>query len=474
MNDRQKEVQKSLIEDERKVLKQLKQVYTKASQDCSDKIRELSMRTDMENLQSIIYQKRYQEALKKQIDEAIKDLDSKTYDTITEYLNGCYENNFLGTLYDLQGQGVPLIFPIDQEQAVKAVQLDSQISQGLYAKLGEDTIYLKRSIKAEVSRGIVSGESWNVIASHIAMGMRSPFNSAYNRAVRIARTEGHRIQQEAALNCQERAKSKGADVVKQWDSTLDGVTRPTHRALDGQVREVEEAFEANGMSAMYPGGFGIASEDCNCRCCLLQRARWALSEEEYYTKFNGDKNELVTIRAKSYDEFRKEFFGLKAKNRTLADIPEHQPAEFVKNIDIKNNLLIQKEIEAFENMYANADLENAIVITSKGNVYHCYGVEDGVFPDIDLGDELVGAIISHNHPKSATEYTFSGSDVALFTQYKLERLRGVDYKYCYELTNDESIIDEYPVDWTTEENIQHASMIDRCKIRELGYHRWLK
>lgn len=52
--------------------------------------------------------------------------------------------------------------------------------------------------------------------------------------------------------------------------------------------------------------FGIASEDCNCRCCLLQRAKWALSEEEYYTKWNGNKNELVRIKAKNYDNFKEQ------------------------------------------------------------------------------------------------------------------------------------------------------------------------
>lgn len=37
------------------------------------------------------------------------------------------------------------------------------------------------------------------------------------------------------------------------------------------------------MTAMFPGDFGKASEDCNCRCALLQRARWALTEEELET-----------------------------------------------------------------------------------------------------------------------------------------------------------------------------------------------
>lgn len=68
-----------------------------------------------------------------------------------------------------------------------------------------------------------------------------------------------------------------------WDSTLDGRTRYTHRKLDGQIRELDEDFEVDGMSASAPGYFGDPAEDCNCRCAVLQRARWALDESELET-----------------------------------------------------------------------------------------------------------------------------------------------------------------------------------------------
>lgn len=306
VNKRQIEVQQISADNEERIIRQLKQVYNQASKDCVAKIQELSMRTDMENMQTIIYQKQYQEAIKKQIDGILNELNSKSFTTIADYLGECYETGFFGTLYDLQGQGIPLCFPINQEEVIQALQVDSKISKGLYQHMGEDTEHLKKSIKAELSRGISNGSSWNVIAGKIASGMNSPFTKAYNRTVGIARTEGHRVQQESTLHCQQRAKSKGADIVKQWDSTLDSVTRPHHIELDSQVREVDEPFEVAGMKVMYPGAFGNPAEDCNCRCCLLQRARWVLSDEEYYTKWDGDKNELVKIKAKSYDKFKSE------------------------------------------------------------------------------------------------------------------------------------------------------------------------
>lgn len=306
MNKRQKEVQQAHLDEEKKIIRQLKQVYRQAAKDCEAKIAELNSRTDMQNLQSIIYQKQYQQALKKQLDGILDTLQNNEFDSIAKYLTQSYENGFYGTLYDLHGQGIPVIFPIDQTQVVKAIQTDTKLSEGMYSRLGEDTVYLKKSIRAELSRGISNGSSWLEIASHIANGMNSPFKKAINNAIRIARTEGHRIQNQAQMDTITTAKEKGADVVKQWDSTLDDRTRDSHKILDGQIREIEDYFDVNGHRALHPGAFGVASEDIHCRCCMLQRAKWALDADELKTLeqraayFGLDKS-------KDLEEFKKKF-----------------------------------------------------------------------------------------------------------------------------------------------------------------------
>ncbi|MDD6590000.1 MAG: phage minor head protein [Anaerobutyricum hallii] len=283
MNKAQKEVLQVQLNDEQKTIKQLQRIYGQARKDCESKIRELSARTDLENLQSIIYQKQYQEALKKQLDGILDNLHSEEFTSVADYLQRSYDNGYIGVMYDLHKQGIPVIMPINQEQVVKALQVDSKLSNSLYDRLGEDVSYLKKSIRAELSRGIANGSTWNEMAKHIANGMNNPFNKSINNAIRISRTEGHRIQQRSALDAQYAAKEKGADVLKQWDSTLDNRTRPHHRRLDGQIRELDEPFEVDGMTAAAPGHFGRASEDCNCRCCVLQRARWALDQDELDT-----------------------------------------------------------------------------------------------------------------------------------------------------------------------------------------------
>lgn len=321
MNERQKEVLASQLKDEQRVLKELKQVYTKAREDVISNIKTLEARTDTENLQSIIYQKQYQEALKKQLDAILDEMNGKQFTSISEYLTKSYEDGFFGTMYDLHGQGIPLIIPIDQDQAARAIQLDSKISEGLYERLGVDTKTLKNSIRANVSRGIASSTSWAQVARNIqnrmAIGM--------NRAMRIARTEGHRIQNESRYNAQVKAKQRGANVVKQWDATLDKRTRPTHQQLDGQIREIEEPYviPSNGRRGMYPGEFGVAAEDINCRCHSLQRARWALDDDELQTLkdraayFGLDKTE-------SFNEFKTKYL------QALRETPEKSEYNEIK------------------------------------------------------------------------------------------------------------------------------------------------
>ena len=283
MNQRQKEVQQAHLDEEKAIIRRLKQIYEQAAEDCEQKIQQLSSRRDLANLQTIIYQKQYQEALKKQLEGILDSMNTEEFTSIAQYLEKCYENGFFGNLYDLHGQGIPLILPIDQKQVVRAVQTDSKLSEGLYSRLGEDTKQLKKTIQTELSRGIANGSSWLDMAAYIAEAMKSPYNKALNNAIRIARTEGHRIQNQAALDNQYRAKEAGADIVKQWDSTLDKRTRPHHQQLDGQLREIDEEFEISGRKAMAPGLFGVAEEDINCRCCLSQRAKYALDEDELDT-----------------------------------------------------------------------------------------------------------------------------------------------------------------------------------------------
>lgn len=167
----------------------------------------------------VIYQVQYQKAL--QVSAILEQLHNNEFETISEYLAQSYEDGFIGTMYDLQGQGIPLVIPIDQERVVAAIQHETKPSESLYMAPGKDTKDLSKKIAGEISRGISSGAMYSEIARNIAAWGRIPKNNAMT----IARTESHRIQCKVAMDAQWKAKANGADVVKQWDAALDKKTR---------------------------------------------------------------------------------------------------------------------------------------------------------------------------------------------------------------------------------------------------------
>ena len=319
MNSRQKLVQQAFLNREDVVLKRLDAVYTQAAKDCAASIKqqyaEIQLLTDAINQlppgdpqrvilesrrQSKIYQKTYQEALQKQIDDILKNTRQKEYKTVSEYLEGCYDEGYLGAMYDLHGQGIPIITPINQQRMVHAVQLDSKISQGLYTRLGQNITVLKRKITAQVSRCMATGISFHQCAQLLdgASGI-----GHYN-SMRIVRTEGHRIQTTAQMDAMADAKDNGCDVVKQWDAALDDRTRESHQMVDGEIREIDEPF-SNGL--MYPGDpKGSAEEVIHCRCALLQRARWALGQAELDT-LKQRAAYYGLDKSKNFDDFKQKY-----------------------------------------------------------------------------------------------------------------------------------------------------------------------
>lgn len=296
MNQRQKEVLKSQLRDEKKIINDLKKIYIEALTDINQKVAVLMVD---ESMQSKIYQVGYQNRLKKQIEASLELLNSGQYEKIHNYLQDCYSSGFVGAMYDLHGQGIPLIMPIDQKAMVKAVQTDSKISKDLYTKLGKDVGDLKKRITSEVSRGVAQALPYK----DVTRNLNNVARIGLNRSMRIARTEGHRITQASALDGMRTAKSAGADVLKQWDATLDGHTRDHHRQLDGQIRDVDDDFEVGGMTVEAPGMFGDPAEDCNCRCCLLQRARWELDESELDT-LRERADYFGLDKEKDFDDFK--------------------------------------------------------------------------------------------------------------------------------------------------------------------------
>lgn len=353
MKYREKIVQMEFLYDEDRVIRRLQAVYNQALRDITqkanalqeeiykiqDKYNSIEDEQERETLKSMerskVYQKQYQDALKAQVNSILDKMHRKEFKTVNKYLNDCYDKAFTGNMYVLHGEGIPLIVPIDQEKVVRAVQVNSKISKGLYSRLGEDVDLLKRKITAQISRGVATGMSYSQMAQQLAGYTKT----GYNNAVRITRTEGHRIQQKSTMDACYAARERGADVVKQWDATMDANTRESHQMVDGEIRELDEKF-SNGL--MYPGDpSGNAAEVINCRCILLQRAKWALDQKEL-DRLKERASFYGLDKTKSFDEFNKKYIGtvenskgnkIKMDLQFFAKIPDEKLTEYALNFE---------------------------------------------------------------------------------------------------------------------------------------------
>lgn len=457
MNKKQKEVQQTFLNNEKAVLKKLESNYKDALDEINNRIAILQSRDDAD-MQYVIYQIEYQKALKAQVQAILEQLQSKNFDTVSAYLTKSYEDGFIGTMYDLQGQGIPLVFPIDQEQVVAAIQHETKLSESLYSSLGKDTKVLSKQIAGEISRGISNAAMYSEMARNIA----GYAGISKNKAMRIARTEAHRIQCKATADAQWKAKEKGADVVKQWDASLDGKTRDTHRLLDGQIRELDEPFEVAGMKAMQPGGFGIASEDCNCRCALLQRARWAIGND--FTKWDQETGGLVEIKAKDYDDFKMKY--AKESERVRSSVQKMNDDTLGKsNTKSYNEYALndstdkwakeaKTELLSYESNIASRQKETAVVYDDDGKIlFRKYGSESEVSFKISELLKLKGKVVTHNHPSGGS---FSVGDINLLRIGKMSELRVATENGSYYL--------RYPEKWNKAIDSKQKIQQERNKI----------
>ncbi|MBA4274079.1 MAG: hypothetical protein C0436_00335 [Alphaproteobacteria bacterium] len=121
-------------------------------------------------------------------------------------------------------------------------------------------------IMGAVNRGLNQGHSYSKMAKIIAE--RADAN--YSKALRIAATEGHRIQNQAWLDSLEILNEAGVEYGKMWVSTVDSKTREDHISMDGDFADANGIFHLpNGATGPAPGKTGSASQDIRCRCVAV-------------------------------------------------------------------------------------------------------------------------------------------------------------------------------------------------------------
>lgn len=303
MTKREKEVLQTSLDNEKLMLEQIEQNYINALADIKKKIKKLQ---EMPDTQSRAYQIDFQKQLENQVNTYLDILQSGNVETIEDYLNLCYETGFVGNVYQLQGYDIGLVAPINQNAVVNATKMTAD-GVKLSAKLAGDTELLKKQVVQEIQRGFSVAMPYADIARNIsARGQAS-----MNRSLRIARTEGNRVYNEAAYDSAQAAIAAGVDTVKQWVSVLDAKTRESHQKVDDEWAEVDKKF-SNGLFLPCDRN-GPAAEIVNCRCKAAFVPRWTV--EKNYPRLRRDNDTGEIIECQNYAEFKEKYL----KNTDRAD-----------------------------------------------------------------------------------------------------------------------------------------------------------
>lgn len=146
------------------------------------------------------------------------------------------------------------------------------------------------TIQQEVTQGLINNETY----AKMAKRLKKALEGDTVKAMRIVRTEGHRVQESAKHDAAEYAHKQGVIMMKTWNSLEDERVRSSHRHLDGKTIPVDQNFKGKFGSGPAPGKLGAAAEDINCRCFLTYKI------ERIEKKSYNNMEELT------FDEWKKE------------------------------------------------------------------------------------------------------------------------------------------------------------------------
>lgn len=263
-------------------------VYRQASDDMKSKIEayfESFAKKDAEKLAALeageITKRQYQQWRMSQmlrgerytaLRDALAERMTRANEVAVAYINdatpGIYSLNRNYAAFTIERVGGNIGFTLVDEQTARRLIQKRPSLMPYYPKKkavarGIDLAWGRRQIKAQITSGILQGESIPDIAKHL-MQRIPEMNRA--SAVRTARTAVTSAQNGGRLASYEKADQMGIKVRKVWVATKDMRTRSSHQHLDGETVDWDEDF-SNGLR--FPGDpSGEPGEVYNCRCTV--------------------------------------------------------------------------------------------------------------------------------------------------------------------------------------------------------------
>ncbi|MDU4623294.1 MAG: phage minor head protein [Enterococcus gallinarum] len=263
MSKYQKEIESLLNKSESNINQELQALYKELANEMTKEIIELNDQIEKDDNFSKKLQKELLEFIRSQMYAKANQLEENQRKIMYDFLKRNASTSYNELFYEFEmSEEIPLSFALLTDKQIATIINTPVAGRKLSTRLKGNSSKMKKNLNRVLTRGFSKGWSTQKMAAQIAeIG-----GANYRRAMNIARTESGRVTSVTRQQSQQHAKDLGVKAEKKWVSTLDGDTRNNHQKLDGQIRAIDEYFEVGGLKALQPHMFGIASEDCNCRC----------------------------------------------------------------------------------------------------------------------------------------------------------------------------------------------------------------
>lgn len=223
-----------------------------------------------------------------EVEKKINDLSPETKRLIRSTVEQVYEHTYNGMIDAVQDRAQDVVSGLKGcTQAILRRAVENPVPKlTLNDRLEKHRKEIIYDIKQAITVGLMNGDRYSTMAGRIKQSV----DGSYKKAIRISRTETHRVREagnlDAARSVQEALSSGNVplQMMKVWKTMKDERVRPAkqkgrnkqydHRKMDGVAVKIDEEFILpSGAKTMAPGQSGVAGEDINCRCYLSYELR---------------------------------------------------------------------------------------------------------------------------------------------------------------------------------------------------------
>lgn len=226
---------------------------------------------------------RFLEEVEQRINGITPRVAKEINNTVTASYEACY-NGMVSAVSKAAGNRELLLHAFATVAAVTPDIIRQAVNNPVAGLTLKDTLEKHRKeiiydIKKNIGVGLSNGDRFSTMARRISESL----DGDYKKAVRIVRTEAHRVREsgynDAATDLNNALKqgTSGYVMAKTWRTMKDERVRPAkakgkaqqynHIKMDGVTIPQDALFELpSGAKCMCPSQTGVAGEDINCRC----------------------------------------------------------------------------------------------------------------------------------------------------------------------------------------------------------------